>query len=287
METVKVAAPPPTRAHTLHWLRLLVPQDVEELLKSVKTPSCPPRTRNGSVRSVCLLVPQDVEELLKGQDASADPSSSWAVERLWQGRTRPQSAVQKAPILRQPSAEGSIADAQTDIHTFSSAVWLALWSARQDVVPGRLWQCTPDVSLQERVQGCVDSVYARAERRMSRYKSDFQELRQLGRGGYGVVVAAVNRLDGRQYAIKKIRMLSSSPNRFAGPGAGGGGCLWAADKQATGRADRHSEQVRWIDRQATGREGQQSEQASAQAGQKHARIQTGERVHHKGTQADS
>ena len=38
-----------------------------------------------------------------------------------------------------------------------------------------------------------------------------QELRALGRGGYGVVVAAVNRLDGRQYAVKKIPLDASSP----------------------------------------------------------------------------
>ena len=37
----------------------------------------------------------------------------------------------------------------------------------------------------------------------SRYESDFSELKQLGRGGYGVVVAAINRMDGRRYAIKK------------------------------------------------------------------------------------
>ena len=50
---------------------------------------------------------------------------------------------------------------------------------------------------------------------LSRYESDFQELRSLGKGGYGVVVAAVNRLDGRQYAVKKIRMLSQSPQGFS------------------------------------------------------------------------
>lgn len=31
----------------------------------------------------------------------------------------------------------------------------------------------------------------------SRYETDFAEIRQLGRGGYGVVMAAVNRMDGR------------------------------------------------------------------------------------------
>ncbi|KAL0052345.1 hypothetical protein WJX82_000639 [Trebouxia sp. C0006] len=51
--------------------------------------------------------------------------------------------------------------------------------------------------------------------RLSRYESDFQELRSLGKGGYGVVVSAINRLDGRQYAVKKIKMQSQSPQGFS------------------------------------------------------------------------
>ena len=39
-----------------------------------------------------------------------------------------------------------------------------------------------------------------------------QELRTLGKGGFGLVVAAVNRLDGRQYAVKKIRMPVGVPS---------------------------------------------------------------------------
>ena len=42
-----------------------------------------------------------------------------------------------------------------------------------------------------------------------------QELRTLGKGGYGLVVAAVNRLDGRQYAVKKIRMPSAAPVAYS------------------------------------------------------------------------
>lgn len=37
----------------------------------------------------------------------------------------------------------------------------------------------------------------------------------MGKGGYGVVVAAINRLDGRQYAVKKIKMQSQSPQGFS------------------------------------------------------------------------
>ncbi|KAF9969485.1 hypothetical protein BGZ73_008146 [Actinomortierella ambigua] len=40
----------------------------------------------------------------------------------------------------------------------------------------------------------------------SRYKSDFEEIEFLGRGGFGEVVKARNKLDGRFYAVKKIKL---------------------------------------------------------------------------------
>ena len=42
--------------------------------------------------------------------------------------------------------------------------------------------------------------------------SDFEELNLLGKGAYGAVYKARNRLDGREYAIKKIRLSSSAEN---------------------------------------------------------------------------
>ena len=36
----------------------------------------------------------------------------------------------------------------------------------------------------------------------------------LGRGGFGLVVAAINRLDGRQYAVKKIPLDATTPAAF-------------------------------------------------------------------------
>jgi translation initiation factor 2-alpha kinase 4 len=44
----------------------------------------------------------------------------------------------------------------------------------------------------------------------SRYKTDFEELEFLGKGGFGEVVKVRNRLDGRLYAIKKIKL---KPNK--------------------------------------------------------------------------
>ncbi|XP_042985524.1 eIF-2-alpha kinase GCN2 isoform X3 [Carya illinoinensis] len=40
----------------------------------------------------------------------------------------------------------------------------------------------------------------------SRFLSDFEELKPLGHGGFGHVVLCKNKLDGRQYAVKKIRL---------------------------------------------------------------------------------
>ena len=40
----------------------------------------------------------------------------------------------------------------------------------------------------------------------SRYRTDFEELETLGKGGFGMVCKARNKLDGRFYAIKKIRL---------------------------------------------------------------------------------
>ncbi|KAI9307588.1 hypothetical protein BJ944DRAFT_254924 [Cunninghamella echinulata] len=41
---------------------------------------------------------------------------------------------------------------------------------------------------------------------ISRYRTDFEEIEYLGKGGFGEVVKSRNRLDGRLYAIKKIRL---------------------------------------------------------------------------------
>ena len=50
--------------------------------------------------------------------------------------------------------------------------------------------------------------------RYSRYASEFQELRPLGKGGFGSVFQCENTLDGRQYAIKKISIYSKNHGHF-------------------------------------------------------------------------
>ncbi|KAJ0977299.1 hypothetical protein J5N97_012773 [Dioscorea zingiberensis] len=46
----------------------------------------------------------------------------------------------------------------------------------------------------------------------SRYLSDFEEINSLGHGGFGHVVLCKNKLDGRLYAVKMIRLQDKSPH---------------------------------------------------------------------------
>lgn len=62
------------------------------------------------------------------------------------------------------------------------------------------------VSLQRRPR--LDSFGAMPA--FSRYHQDFDEAGHLGRGGFGQVVKARNKLDGRFYAVKKISQTSAA-----------------------------------------------------------------------------
>ena len=57
--------------------------------------------------------------------------------------------------------------------------------------------------------------------RYSRYTTEFRELEPVGRGGFGSVFRVRNELDGREYAVKKIRISS----RQAAAEADGGGTV--------------------------------------------------------------
>jgi hypothetical protein len=123
-----------------------------------------------------------------------DPAASWVLERFWQRSTG------KVP-LPQPPAPRTGEEASRYLTDFQ----VLCLAASPCTVPSK--RCTVACA-----GGCVsESETVKLERR----GCWFQELRTLGKGGYGLVVAAVNRLDGRQYAIKKIRMPSSAPAAYS------------------------------------------------------------------------
>ncbi|KAL9181430.1 hypothetical protein ACHAXT_010235 [Thalassiosira profunda] len=66
---------------------------------------------------------------------------------------------------------------------------------------------TDDVSNQQSRAG-VDNIDGVPLVRYSRYRSEFEEMQPLGRGGFGTVFQCKNGLDSREYAIKKIKITS-------------------------------------------------------------------------------
>ncbi|GAM17325.1 hypothetical protein SAMD00019534_005000 [Acytostelium subglobosum LB1] len=51
----------------------------------------------------------------------------------------------------------------------------------------------------------------------SRYRTDFEEIEMIGKGGFGIVVKSRNKLDGRYYAVKKIKTENVSSDSHAEP----------------------------------------------------------------------
>ncbi|KAJ3170429.1 Eukaryotic translation initiation factor 2-alpha kinase, partial [Irineochytrium annulatum] len=54
----------------------------------------------------------------------------------------------------------------------------------------------------------------------SRYREDFEELRALGRGAFGQVWCVRNRLDGCEYAVKRIRLVDGLDDACSDGGGG-------------------------------------------------------------------
>ena len=63
-------------------------------------------------------------------------------------------------------------------------------------------------SLDDKSRSGIDNIDGIPLVRYSRYTSEFKEILALGRGGFGTVSRVRNVLDGREYAIKKIRIAS-------------------------------------------------------------------------------
>ena len=63
--------------------------------------------------------------------------------------------------------------------------------------------CSPRRSLSASKAGKI--------RTPSRFEEEFEEIDELGKGGFGSVYEVRNKLDGRRYAIKKIQLAEVNP----------------------------------------------------------------------------
>ncbi|GAA5975630.1 hypothetical protein JCM11641_003551 [Rhodosporidiobolus odoratus] len=66
----------------------------------------------------------------------------------------------------------------------------------------------PSVPLSRALDAAPSGFFWQPRTTVSRYRSEFEELEFLGKGGGGQVVKARNRLDGHLYAIKKVKLPS-------------------------------------------------------------------------------
>ncbi|KAL4251194.1 non-specific serine/threonine protein kinase [Abortiporus biennis] len=127
----------------------------------------------------------------------------------------PQSALRHASIspgLQQialnmllPVKKGSVT-ASSLLSDLSGAVLSS--GSRSPVIP----IVGPKTPMLHAFNGSPESDYFRAPppgQRHSRWKEDWEELELLGKGAFGSVVKARNRIDGRIYAVKKIRLRAS------------------------------------------------------------------------------
>ena len=80
-----------------------------------------------------------------------------------------------------------------------------------DVIEGKPCILSKDVSLFSQRFRNLENQNSQQFRFTSRLVTDFETLETIGRGGYGVVVRAVNKIDSREYAIKKIRARRRGP----------------------------------------------------------------------------
>jgi serine/threonine protein kinase/histidyl-tRNA synthetase len=124
-----------------------------------------------------------------------DPATAWAAERFWH---------RKASTLGLSSGSGP--------SLLGTASSLSL-PGGVPMMPERA--SSPPLTTSAAVAIETTTTSAAVAPQSSRYQADFNEVKQLGRGAYGVVVLAVNRFDGRSYAVKRVTLSQHSPSAYA------------------------------------------------------------------------
>lgn len=129
---------------------------------------------------------------------------------LTESKKRPSAAKLSASLLETSQSEPSsnvITLSTTPQNTAPGAFMRQHAHAQQPTTP--LFSPQP---VSKSVEAGPSGFFWQPRQSGSRYRSEFEELEFLGRGGGGQVVKARNRLDGHLYAVKKIRLPNGKAN---------------------------------------------------------------------------
>ncbi|KAJ4844021.1 eukaryotic translation initiation factor 2-alpha kinase [Turnera subulata] len=152
-------------------------------------------------------------------------SGPWESSSADSGHDQPSQAIEKdlimVHLLRLACAsKGELADALPQITSELCSLGI-LSEAVQDIAskPSSIFSKTFDHVFRQHMASSRVSQFWKtgfdvggtsASLPNSRYLNDFEELQPLGHGGFGHVVLCKNKIDGRQYAVKKIRLKDKS-----------------------------------------------------------------------------
>jgi translation initiation factor 2-alpha kinase 4 len=116
---------------------------------------------------------------------------------LSDARKRPSAGQLVYSLLESSSSTSTVVPSHLSTTPTLASVWKS--------IPKSTPLLSPNVQLAKSVEAPA-GFFWQPRPSGSRYRSEFEELEFLGRGGGGQVVKARNRLDGHLYAIKKIRL---------------------------------------------------------------------------------
>jgi serine/threonine protein kinase/histidyl-tRNA synthetase len=146
------------------------------------------------------LFAEELSGNVGGQAGNFDPATAWAAERFWHRKASGTLSGSGMTLLGRSSSLSLPGNTSNPLPSSTAA------AARIPVL------APPTTAAAAAAVTTATTIVAPQS---SRYQADFNEVKHLGRGAYGVVVLAVNRFDGRSYAVKRVTLSQHSPSAYA------------------------------------------------------------------------